>query len=198
MRKPTVRRRQPVRCELERAHGRARGRRVCHALDRGRHGAARPHAVARRSGSSRRRRIEVEQVEEVDRVGLPTDRCRKEWCRVQPSRSYALAYPRRHRTRERFDTPHLRQLPGGAFCVSPRAAEASHEKPAPSAPACIEPLFDNRWSGNNAGHAVQAASTSPWFAVGRRGMVLEWRTHATPTARRTRCLVAPPAHDVTR
>src|SRR4051812_17311435 len=38
-----------------------------------------------------------------------------------------------------------------------------------------------------------AVSATPWLAVGRRGMVLEQRTHATPAARRTRCFVAPAA-----
>src|SRR5687767_13631108 len=42
-------------------------------------------------------------------------------------------------------------------------------------------------------HAAPAALARSWLAVGRRGMVLEQRTHATPAARRTRCLVAPPA-----
>ena len=37
------------------------------------------------------------------------------------------------------------------------------------------------------------ASTTSWLVVGRRSMVLEQRTHATPAARRARCFVAPPA-----
>jgi hypothetical protein len=67
---------------------------------------------------------------------------------------------------------------------------------APCTRSTMEPLFDNRWSGKK--HATHAGLVTPWSAVGRRDMVQWAEDHATPTARRTRCHVAPPAHHTRR
>ena len=135
---------------------------MCHAGSGRRRGAARSHALARRSGSSDRwRRIQVghvevehvEQVEQVDRVGLPTDRGREEWCRVQPSRWYALAYlaDTGHGSGSTRPTCAKRQVGRSAFH---RWMEQRIESPLLRRKR--EPLFDNRWSGKKAVHAVHA------------------------------------------
>ena len=86
-------------------------------------------------------------------------------------------------------TPHLRHVPGGAFHVSPSECDAT----ARTARRRVRRRERSRClTTDGPGRtAVQHHRGAPSAGVA-------WcngqRTHATPTARRTRCSVAPPAH----
>ena len=73
---------------------------------------------------------------------------------------------------ERFDTPHLRHEPGGAFAFDGKAVIPSEQRESRDLHCeslLLQPLIDNRWSGKK--HAAQAVLATPWSAVGRRDMV---------------------------
>ena len=176
----------PVRRELARARRRERGRCVRH-----RH-RARPieatsawpveHAVGWTDDGNAR------HVGQDEHVGRPTARRRTKRCRIQAVGGNALASlasPRNGAVGHAPPAPCARwgvsRLTIGTRCNSTMSST-------PSASTRMEALFDNRWSGKN------CSTATPWSVVGRRGMVQWAEDHATPTARRIRCFVAPPAH----
>lgn len=86
-------------------------------------------------------------------------------------------------------TPHLRQVPGGAFHVSPSGCDASEWKARRRVRRCEgKRCLTTDCPGRS---AVQQHRGAPSAGV---AWCNEQRTHATPTARRIRCSVAPPAH----